>query len=140
MKKAAFVALFALAISLLAACGGSPYGGNSGNNGSGGNSGSSPNTVTMGAETFSMDAITIAQGNTITFTNDQNSGTQHILVIGNQGTPANEAGAPDFGGTSGHTIQPGQSFTTGAWNTPGTYHVTCVIHPTTMNLTVTVMG
>jgi plastocyanin len=133
MKKAALIALFALAISMLAACGSS----NTGGNGGGGNN---PNTITMGATTFSTNSISITKGSTITFTDSQSNGAQHILVIGKQGVPETEAGAPDFGGTNGHTFQPGQSFTTGPWNTDGTYHVTCTIHPTTMNLTVTVTG
>ncbi|HEU5366966.1 MAG TPA: plastocyanin/azurin family copper-binding protein, partial [Ktedonobacterales bacterium] len=97
-------------------------------------------TITMGATTFSPTSITITKGSTITFVDDKNTGTEHILVNGNQGTFANETGAVDLGGSSGHTFQPGDSFTTGAWNTPGTYHVTCIIHPTTMNLTITVSG
>ncbi len=137
MKKVALIALFALAISLLAACGTST---NSGNNSGNGSNGSSANTITMEAETFSSNTITITKGSTLTFTNDPNSGTEHILVLGTNGKADNEAGAPDFGGSSGKTIQPGSSFTTGAWNTPGTYHVTCLIHPTTMNLTITVNG
>ncbi len=94
----------------------------------------------MGASTFSTTSISITKGSTITFTNDPNSGTEHILVIGDKGAPATEAGAPDFGGSTGTTIQAGSSFTTGAWNTDGTFHVTCIIHPTTMNLTITVTG
>ncbi len=137
VKKIALVVLFALAVSILAACGGSTESNNTNNTG---NSGSSSNTITMDATAFSMDTITIAKGSTITFTNAQNSGTQHILVIGNQGIPATEDGAPDFGGSNGHTVDPGQSFTTGAWDTAGTFHITCLLHPTTMNLIVTVTG
>lgn len=134
MKKVAFIALFALAISMLAACGSSNTGGG------GGNGSNNPNTITMGATTFSTDSISITKGSTITFVDSQSNGAQHILVIGKQGTPDTEAGAPDFGGTTGHTFQPGQSWTSPAWSTAGTYHVTCTIHPTTMNLTVTVTG
>lgn len=134
MKKVAFIALFALAISMLAACGSSNTGG------SGGSGGNSPNTITMGATTFSSNSISITKGSTITFVDSQSNGAEHILVNGQQGMYKAEAGAPDFGGMSGHTFQPGQSWTTGPWNTAGTYHVTCTIHPTTMNLTVTVTG
>jgi plastocyanin len=94
----------------------------------------------MGATTFSPTSITITKGSTITFVDDQSTGTEHILVTGTQGTFASEAGAADLGGSGGHTFQPGDSFTTGAWNTAGTFHVTCQIHPTTMNLTITVSG
>jgi hypothetical protein len=61
----------------------------------------------------------------------------HLLLVGTNGTAHSEAGAPDFG-TAGHAVQPGQSWTTSPWNQAGTYHVTCQIHPQTMNLTVTV--
>ena len=93
--------------------------------------------VTMGANTFCEDTITISKGSTITFMDDKNSGTEHILVVGVNGATATEQGAADFGG-SGHTFQAGDSFTTPAWNTAGTFHITCTIHPTTMNLTITV--
>ena len=114
----------------LAACGGSTTS----------NSGSNANTITLGASTFSSTSISITKGSTITFTDDQSNGAEHILVNGTNGTFQSETGAADLGGSSGHTLQPGDSFTTAAWNTPGTYHITCTIHPTTMNLTITVTG
>ena len=130
MKKVALIALFALALSGLAACGGSTTS----------NSGSNANTITLGASTFSSTSISITKGSTITFTDDQSNGAEHILVNGTNGTFQSETGAADLGGSSGHTLQPGDSFTTAAWNTPGTYHISCTIHPTTMNLTITVTG
>ncbi len=96
------------------------------------------NTVTMGATTYtSGNSITIKKGDTITFTDDKGTGTPHILVIGTNGAAKSEAGAPDFG-SDGLNFQPGDSKTTPPWMTPGTYHVTCTLHPTTMNLTVVV--
>ncbi len=106
------------------------------NSGSGGGS-AGPNTITMSSVRFSQDVITIKKGDTLTFTSDVN-GSPHILAIGQNGNPQAEAGAPDFGGNAGKQLQPGDSWTTPPWNTPGTYHVTCTVHPTTMNLTVTV--
>ncbi|HLW03592.1 MAG TPA: plastocyanin/azurin family copper-binding protein [Ktedonobacterales bacterium] len=82
--------------------------------------------------------MTIKQGQTITFVDDKATGSEHILVIGKEGIAQTEAGAPNFKGSTGTTFQPGQSWTSPPWTTPGTYHVTCTIHPTTMNLTVTV--
>ncbi|HLW02026.1 MAG TPA: plastocyanin/azurin family copper-binding protein [Ktedonobacterales bacterium] len=140
MKKVALLALFALAISALAACGGSTSTPPASSPTNTPTSSANTNTITMGANTFSTTSISITKGSTITFTNEPNSGTEHILVIGDKGAPATEAGAPDFGGAAGTTIQAGASFTTGAWNTDGTFHVTCIIHPTTMNLTITVTG
>lgn len=96
------------------------------------------NTVVMGASTYtSGDTITIKKGDMIIFQDDKSTGTTHILVIGQNGTAKPEAGAPDFG-ANGATFNPGDSKSIGPWTTPGTYHVTCTIHPTTMNLTVTV--
>lgn len=134
MKKLALVALIGVLCSiLLAACGSSN---NSGNTSNGGSSCDATH-VTMTANTFCEDTITISKGSTITFIDDKNSGTEHILVIGKNGSAATEQGAPDFG-SNGHTFQAGDSFTTPPWNTAGTFHITCTIHPTTMNLTVTV--
>ena len=101
-------------------------------------SGGGGNTVEMGATTYtSGSSITIKKGQTITFTDNKSNGTLHILVVGENGTAQNEAGAPDFG-ANGMTFNPGDSKATPPWMTPGTYHVTCTVHPTTMNLTVTV--
>lgn len=122
MNKLAWLALLALLLPLLAACGGT-----------------STTTITMGATTFSASSITISTGMTLTFTDDAKTGSMHVLVLGTNGAAQTEAGAPDFG-TGGHTFQPGQSWTTPAWNQAGTYHITCQIHPQTMNLTVTVTG
>lgn len=96
------------------------------------------NTIIMGPNNFEQTSITIKQGQTITFMDDKATGSEHILVIGKQGIAQSEAGAPDFNGKTGITFQPGQSWTSPPWTMPGTYHVTCLIHPTTMNLIVTV--
>ena len=97
-------------------------------------------TVTMDATTFQNTTMTISKGQTITFTDDATTGTPHILVIGKDGSPDDETGAADFDGTTGKSFQPGESWTSPPWNTPGTYYVTCTIHPTTMTLTVIVTG
>ena len=92
--------------------------------------------VTMGASTFGQTSITIKQEQAITFVGEKATGTEHILVIGKEGVAQPESGAPTFQGSKGMTFMPGQSWTTPAWTTVGTYHVTCTVHPTTMNLTV----
>jgi plastocyanin len=133
LKKLALVALVGILCSiLLAACGGSSNGGNTSS------SACDSTHVTMTSNTFCENSITISKGSTITFIDDKTSGTEHILVIGNNGSAATEQGAADLGGSNGHTFQAGDSFTTPAWNTAGTFHVTCTIHPTTMNLTIIV--
>ena len=100
--------------------------------------GAAGNSITLGPNNFEQTSITIKQGQAITFVDDKATGSEHILVIGNQGIFQQEQGAPDFHGSTGITFQPGQSWTSPPWTTPGTYHVTCTIHPTTMNLIVTV--
>jgi plastocyanin len=64
----------------------------------------------------------------------------HMLAIGKNGVAETEDGAPDFGGANGSEVNPRQSWTSPPWNTPGTYYVTCIVHPTTMTLTVIVIG
>ena len=128
-KKIALVSIVLLALALLAGCGKQAS-----------TSSSNQMTVNMGATTFSSQSVAISKGSTITFADDAVNGTPHILVIGKEGAADTEAGAPDFGGTNGHMLQPGQSWTTPAWDTPGTYYVTCTLHPTTMTLTLTVTG
>ena len=135
MRKFALVVVLGVLCSLLlAACGSSNGNGTTTGNGA---SSCDATHVTMGANTFCETSITISKGSTITFIDDKSNGTEHILVIGKTGAPDTEQGAADFG-SSGHTFQPGDSFTTPPWNTAGTFHVTCTIHPTTMNLTITV--
>lgn len=130
MKKLTFlvVLVFALALTTLAACGGSPSTSSSG--------GSSANTVNMTGVQFDVSSITISKGSTITFT-DPTGGSPHNLVNGTEGQAHPESGAPDFG-NGGQTVSPGGSWTSPAWNTAGTFHVTCTFHPTTMTMTVTV--
>lgn len=96
------------------------------------------NLVKMGPNNFaSGDNITIKKGETLMFQDDAATGTPHILVIGTNGNPEKEGGAPDFG-SGGITFSPGDNKPSPTWDTAGTFHVTCTLHPTTMNLTVTV--
>jgi len=120
MNRLALLALLTLLLPLLVACG-NP----------------SSTTVTMGASTFGTASVTITAGSTLTFSDDASTGSMHLLLVGTNGTAQSETGAPDFG-TAGHAMQPGQSWTTPPWTQAGTYHVTCQIHPQTMNLTVQV--
>ncbi len=131
MKRIVLLFVLALLVSPLAAC-------KSASNGS--NSSTQNPTVMMDATTFQNTTITISKGQTITFTDDAATGTPHILVIGKDGSSDDENGAPDFDGTTGKSFQPGDSWTSPPWNTPGTYYVTCTVHPTTMTLTVIVTG
>lgn len=92
--------------------------------------------IVMTTNSFEPAARTVKQGGSITLFN-QTRGALHILVNGDRGATRVEPGAPSFGGASGHRSERGEVWTTPIWSTPGTFHVTCTIHPT-MNLTVTV--
>ncbi len=131
MKRFSLLLGLVLLVSLLAACGKAA---------STGTSTTQNPTVMMGATTFQTNTITISKGQTITFTDDATTGTMHMLAVGKDGVAETENGAPDFGGTNGQEINPGQSWTSPPWNTSGTYYVTCIVHPTTMTLTVIVTG
>jgi plastocyanin len=99
------------------------------------------NVVHMGATNFKQSSITIKKGQKITLVND--SGSVHIIENGTwehgsngqayQEKPDQESGAPkvdtQITGDSSQTIGP--------FNTAGTFHLYCVVHPG-MNLTVNV--
>jgi plastocyanin len=88
--------------------------------------------VGMKHEAFSSDVITIHQGQKITFANS--SRWIHIIGPGNDAhltVPSNEPVTPRV------LLERNQVYTTGVWNTPGTYYLTCTVHPE-MNLKVIV--
>lgn len=105
------------------------------------NSGASPTstsstpTVHLVATNFAVPSITIPKGSMLTLIDDD--AVVHVLkngswVNGNQ-VPKKETGAPtvdlNFSGNDTHQIGP--------FNTPGTFHIFCTIHPN-MNLTIVV--
>lgn len=92
-------------------------------------------TVHMNNSNFVQSTVTVSKGCTLTLTDDVS--VTHIIMNGSwvNGTaePKQEPGAPTVSMTfSGNDTQ-----STPAWNTPGTYHLYCSVHPN-MNLTVTV--
>lgn len=93
----------------------------------------SPNgAIGMKHEGFSSEVITIHQGQTITFAND--SRWIHIVGPGHKAhltVPDKEPVSPRV------LLERNQTYTTGSWNTPGTYNITCTVHPE-MNLKVIV--
>jgi plastocyanin len=95
-----------------------------------------PNAIETLASSFSKSSVTITQGQTLTFVDNSDI---HYLTTGEGGLYEKEPGAADMGGPTGHAIDAGQVWTTPPWTTPGTYHITCTIHPA-MNLTVMVTG
>jgi plastocyanin len=87
---------------------------------------------------FETDVRQIPVGERITFSNSS-SRAMHVLVVGKDAQPKSQGGAPSFGGTSGHRSEVGDRWTTPPWTRPGTYWVTCTLHPS-MNLEVVVGG
>ena len=128
MKKLVIMAIIAITITLLVAC-----------TGTSAPKSNNPNTILEEGQTFSVSSIMIKKGSTIQFVDDPNNGGLHILVIGQRAQQESEPGAPSFGGGSGIRMDIGDSWTTPVWNTAGTYHITCTVHPP-MNLTVIVTG
>lgn len=91
--------------------------------------------VKMGTSTFIDTTKTIKKGETLTLVNTASD--QHIIVNGTWkgATPVTqqESGAPKVS----LNVQGGQSISTPAFTTAGTYHLYCTIHGG-MNLTVIV--
>lgn len=85
-------------------------------------------------EAFASDEITVQCGHTLTMVN--NSHWVHIIGPGKDGTLSAEAGVPI---ATRQLMQTNDVYTTGAWNTPGTYYVTCSVHPE-MTVKVVVTG
>jgi plastocyanin len=92
--------------------------------------------VTMDHLVFQTDVREIQPGERITFSN-LSSRALHVLVLGKDAQPRPQSGAPTFGGASGHRSEVGDRWATPPWTTPGTYWVTCTLHPS-MNLKVVV--
>lgn len=92
-------------------------------------------TVHMGGANFNQPSITIKKGDSLTLVDDV--AVQHIIKNGTwQGTtqkPGAESGAPPVD----VTLNGNDNATVGPFNTAGTFHLYCTIHPG-MNLTVVV--
>jgi plastocyanin len=87
--------------------------------------------VGMSHEDFTTKEIRIHRGETLTFAND--SRYMHIIGPGRDGTLAESDGEP----MQGRVLMPeNTSYTTPPFNVPGTYYVTCSMHP---EMTVTVV-
>jgi plastocyanin len=81
---------------------------------------------------FAQDSVTLHTGQRLTLFND--SRVVHIIGPGLNNHVFPERGAPIHGF---HLLQTNDFFITGRWNTPGTFTLTCTVHPG-MNLTVVV--
>jgi plastocyanin len=81
-------------------------------------------TVGMEHEEFTIEKITVHRGDTLTFVN--NSRYLHILGPGQGGSLAEEADLPMH---ERALTEIDDEYTTGRWDTPGTYYITCSMHP-----------
>lgn len=102
-----------------------------------GSSGGNATDVHLGNTNFTRSSVTISKGSSINLVDDVN--VTHIISNGSWvngvAMPAKESGAPTVSNLMFHSA--GQSQTIGPFNTAGTYHFYCSIHPG-MNLTVIV--
>jgi plastocyanin len=96
-----------------------------------------PNLVGMEQVTFDRDEITINDGDQIEFVN--NSNFLHVIGPGDRARIDGEADVPSFGSDDVRTMPRGDPYVTEPWTKPGTYQLTCTLHPE-MNLRVVVTG
>ena len=102
-----------------------------------GQSSMAPNEVSMSAGDFSATSVTINAGQTVHFTDPAGIGGPHTICLGANGACDAQANGPLALTGDGFTMNPGDPAKDVTFDTPGTYKVTCSIHPA-MNLTVTV--
>lgn len=81
-------------------------------------------TVGMDHETFTTNEITIHRGDTLTLVND--SRWAHIIGPGQDGTLVEANGLPMHERVMTET---NDHYTTQPWDVPGTYYITCSMHP-----------
>jgi plastocyanin len=116
------IAALALLLLSLAACG---------------QGASGSNEVSMAGSDFSTTSLAIAVGQAVHFTDPAGVGATHIVCLGNEGECDTSAPGPQALQGGGFTINAGDPPRDVTFTTPGTYKITCSIHPS-MNLTVTV--
>ena len=96
-----------------------------------------PNEVSMVASDFSTTSITIKAGQAVHFTDPAGLGAVHTICLGKDGNCDTAASGPQTLEGQGFTINAGDPAKDVTFDKPGTYKITCSIHPN-MNLTVTV--
>jgi plastocyanin len=96
-----------------------------------------PNLVGMEQVDFDRDVIVIRAGQQIQFVN--NSNFLHVLAPGDRARVSDGAGMPSFGPDNVRSMSRGDPFVTGPWTEPGSFDLTCTLHPE-MNLEVVVEG
>lgn len=93
-----------------------------------------PTTVGMNYMDFSKDVVQLHRGQYLTLVNS--SRNIHAVGPGQNGQVVSPVRGEPM--TGFHMMETNATYKTGPWLTPGTYHVTCIIHPM-MNLTVVVL-
>jgi plastocyanin len=93
-----------------------------------------PNTVGMTFMDFAKDVVYLHKGQYLTFVDS--SRNIHAIGPGNNGHIVSPVRGEPI--TGFHLMETNAEYKTGPWLIPGTYYVTCSIHPT-MNLTVVVL-
>ncbi|HEY7339476.1 MAG TPA: plastocyanin/azurin family copper-binding protein [Ktedonobacterales bacterium] len=96
-----------------------------------------PNEVSMSAGDFSTTSVTIKAGQAVHFTDPAGIGGPHTICLGANGACDETAQGPLALTGDGFTMNPGDPAKDVTFDTPGTYKITCSIHPA-MNLTVVV--
>jgi plastocyanin len=93
-----------------------------------------PNTVGMVNMDFSKDTVYLHRGQRLTFVDSSHN--IHEIGPGNNGQVVSPVRGDPL--TGFQVMETNSVYTTGPWMVPGTYYLTCAIHPT-MNLTVVVL-
>jgi len=93
-----------------------------------------PDTVGMTFMDFTLDTVYLHRGQYLTFVDS--SRNIHEIGPGSNGHITSQVRGEPLAGI--HLMQTNTVYKTGPWQTPGTFYVTCGVHPT-MNLTVVVL-
>jgi plastocyanin len=123
-SRPAILGLLLALMIVLAACG-SGTASSAPATGDGGDGGDTGETVSLAGEQFTPSTLTIPAGTTVTFTDTAN----HTVTEGTDGTAVDEPIVDEDGGSD----------IVVSFEEPGTYDITCKIHPD-MNMTITVEG
>ena len=121
-RMATLPALLAIFALILAACGSSTESSAPADDGGGATGGE---TVSMANTTFTPSTLTVPAGTTVTFTDTSG----HTVTEGTDGVAVEDPIVDEDGGSDVPVT----------FDEPGTYNITCKIHPS-MNMTITVEG
>ncbi len=83
-----------------------------------------PDALGMSHEHFAVDEVHVRCGQTLTMEND--SRWAHIIGPGQKGLLEADGNVPV---ARRQLMETNDVYTTGAWTKPGTYYLTCAVHP-----------